>query len=277
MESQGLSVNHSATNWPESGIPLNYTLQKNLIALLEEREIAPRSSTAFSSIKKILCKTDVSPQLIEAAATLSEPNPYHNFTHELAVTDEAISLASLGWHSKTEINAIAIASLFHDALHTWTPLPKDEEMAFSALMNTGLYKEHIGRLWVDVYMLRELILSTKFIDHWKVTNPLQQILQDADLDNISKWVWHMLYASLPLCDEMWWTPWEFKKNQIWFIEYLAKDNPEVFVAQVTKDHRTNPILCIEELQNLDQSVIDEAYTLRFSNLTEEEFLLHIGM
>jgi hypothetical protein len=75
---------------------LNYTLQKNLIALLEEREIAPRSSTAFSSIKKILCKTDVSPQLIEAAATLSEPNPYHNFTHELAVTDEAISLASLG-------------------------------------------------------------------------------------------------------------------------------------------------------------------------------------
>jgi hypothetical protein len=49
------------------------------------------------------------------------------------------------------------------------------------------------------------------------------------------------------------------------------------VAQVTKDHRTNPILCIEELQNLDQSVIDEAYTLRFSNLTEEEFLLHIGM
>jgi hypothetical protein len=78
----------------------------------------------------IVQHSDITPEILSIANQVSNLNPYHNFGHQLGVAETALKLAQFQKFSKSEINVLVLASLFHDAQHDTTLDPNAEEKAY---------------------------------------------------------------------------------------------------------------------------------------------------
>lgn len=103
---------------------------------------------------------------------------YHHYEHALNVMERAQYIWKKEWVSDEEIELLTIAALFHD---TWFVIEYDENEIFGAkiaknYLTTVLYPED------KIKIVEELILVTNPSQTPK--NKLEEILKDADMDNL---------------------------------------------------------------------------------------------
>lgn len=105
---------------------------------------------------------------------------YHHYDHALSVMERSIYLATMEWCSPEDIEMLAIAALFHD---TGFIIQYDNNEAFWAkiaqnYLRTILYPKE------KIKIIEKLILAT--IPSKKPTNLLEEIIKDADMDNLGR-------------------------------------------------------------------------------------------
>ena len=103
---------------------------------------------------------------------------YHHYEHALDVMERAIYLWGKEWANEDEKEMLALAGLFHD---TWFVIQYDKNEYIGSkiarnYLKTILYPEE------RIKKITELILAT--IPSRKPNNLLEQIIKDADLDNL---------------------------------------------------------------------------------------------
>lgn len=103
---------------------------------------------------------------------------YHHYEHALSVMERAIYLGTMEWCSEDEIEMLVIAALFHD---TWFVIQYDENEIFWAkiaqnYLKTILYPED------RIEIIQNIILATN--PNEKPNNLLEEIIKDADMDNL---------------------------------------------------------------------------------------------
>jgi len=103
---------------------------------------------------------------------------YHHYEHSLSVMERAIYLGTMEWCSEEEIEILAIASLFHDTGFViqyenneifWAKIAKN-------YLRTILYPED------KIQVIENIILATT--PNQKPSNLLEEIIKDADMDNL---------------------------------------------------------------------------------------------
>ena len=103
---------------------------------------------------------------------------YHHYEHALSVMDRALYLGKNEWVSEDELEMLAIAGLFHD---TGFVIQYDHNEVIWAkiaqnYLRTILYSEE------KIHIIQEIILATQ--PSAKPENLLQEIIKDADMDNL---------------------------------------------------------------------------------------------
>ncbi len=235
-------------------------------------------------IKFILEHTDISIDIINKAQKSAIPNPYHGFGHALGVTESGILIAEACGCNREEINTIALALLFHDADHRGVHRPNDEERAATRMMS-ALSKEDFKICGVPTRIaqqrIRDLILSTKFSAHGKSSDLWVCIVQDADIASIGKGPEYWLWATMGLVDEFnrerngsLLTPFGFiHSEQLKFLKTLEKASitGEVFLTSGARKIFQDPFESLKTIMSWPERVIDWAYSVRFEDITFEEF------
>ncbi len=103
---------------------------------------------------------------------------YHHYEHALDVMERSVYLAGKEWANEDEKEMLALAGLFHDTGFV-IQYDKNEYIGAKIARNylkTILYPED------KIEKITELILAT--IPSRKPNNLLEQIIKDADLDNL---------------------------------------------------------------------------------------------
>ncbi|QQR76928.1 HD domain-containing protein [Candidatus Nomurabacteria bacterium] len=234
-------------------------------------------------IKFIIEKTDISAEIILKAQKVAVQNPYHGFGHELGVTESGIMIAEACGCNRYDINTIALALLFHDADHRGIHNPEDEERAAIAMMSS-LSKKDLKICGVSPILaqqrIRDFILSTRFSVHGKSGDLGVCIVQDADIASIGRGPEYWLWATMGLVDEFNnqhekpITPFNFiHTEQVKFLEVLESSsiNGEIFLTSGARKIFYDPYESLEIMLSWPEEAIDWAYSVRFEDLTFEEF------
>jgi len=105
---------------------------------------------------------------------------YHHYEHALDVMDRSVYLWGKEWANEEEKEMLALAGLFHD---TWFVIQYDKNEYIGAkiarnYLRTILYPE------VKIEQIEKLILAT--IPNREPKDLLEQIIKDADLDNLGR-------------------------------------------------------------------------------------------
>ena len=103
---------------------------------------------------------------------------YHHYDHALSVMDRAVYLWEKEWVSDRELEILAIAGLFHD---TGFVIQYDDNEVIGAkiaqnYLRTILYPEE------DIKIVQSIIIATE--PDWQPQSLLEQIIKDADMDNL---------------------------------------------------------------------------------------------
>lgn len=104
---------------------------------------------------------------------------YHNYDHALEVMERAIYLAKTEWVDSEDIEILAISALFHD---TWFIVQYDE----NEIIGAKIAQNYLKTIWYDsekIHKIEKLIIATD-PDYKHPENILEQIIKDADLDNL---------------------------------------------------------------------------------------------
>lgn len=109
-----------------------------------------------------------------------EKHYYHHYEHALSVMERAIYLWTMEWCSEDEIEMLVIAALFHD---TGFVIRYDGNEIFWAkiaqnYLRTILYPEE------KIKIIQSIILATD--PNSKPNNLLEEIIKDADMDNLGR-------------------------------------------------------------------------------------------
>jgi len=222
-------------------------------------------------IKFIIQNSGIDLQIVLQANALSNTNDYHNFGHQLGVSEAAIKLWTVQWLSGSEINALWFGWLTHDWWHTGKALI-DDEMKSVELTNRFFSDEIFTKLWFSRITHRDLTLSTAFSQRGKWARELAKILQDADLGNIWQWPYYRLYSSMWLADEFGWDPHKFiSEEQEKFIKYLETIEPSVFLSAWSKKVYVPARESLNTILNWPKEVISYAYNVRHNDISFCEF------
>jgi len=233
------------------------------------REIENKKKLLF-----ILNNTDISESIIIKSQKLSNKNPYHNFWHQLWTTESAIRIAQAQWLSRKDINLLALVWLFHDASHEWITRVNDEEIAHEKMMEL-LSDEEIHQLWCVKEDIKKLILATKFSFRGKFDWILEKIIQDADL----WWIWYgpyyMLYSTMWIIEEEWFSISDYINKEKEFISYLEEIDINIFLSDWARKIFIDPRESLKKISQWPQKVIDYAYNQRYQNISFDEFKKNI--
>jgi hypothetical protein len=162
-----------------------------------------KSGINNEKIDFILQNTDIPLGVILKIMVSYVSNPYHNFGHALGVSETAIIIAQAQNCSRREITIVALVGLTHDSFHQGI-LNLNDELIAAMKTNTKLTDQDIaqcGLTVADRSVIRDLIVSTTFTMHGKITDPLAEIIQDADISYMGKGPYMYLYACMGLVDE----------------------------------------------------------------------------
>ncbi len=240
-------------------------------------------------IQFILENTDITVETFIKAATIAKRNPYHNFGHEIGACEQGIRIAMAENRIREEINIVAIALLFHDASHRGYVQLYDEMravyMAGEILDETDtaiIGPDHSK----NMKSIRELILATIFPgSRGKNLNPIEQIIQDADLAHLGLGWPYWLWASMGLIEEFNrdrntpLSPIDFIKNeQEKFINYLSSlsNNGNIYLSAGAQKIFKNPVEEVRHFATIPTSVIEYAHSVRYEDVTLEEFKVAIN-
>lgn len=209
--------------------------------------------------------------MILQANALSNANDYHNFGHQLGVSERAIKLWIFQWLSLPEINSLWFAWLTHDSWHTGKALI-DDEMKSVELTNRFFADEVFTKLWFSRTTHRDLTLSTAFSQRGMWERELAKILQDADLWNISQWPHYRLYSSMWLSDEFW-NDWQkfINENQEPFIKSLEAIEAGVFLSSSAKKIWIPVRESLHTILSRPKEVITYSYNVRHNDISFYEF------
>lgn len=254
---------------------------------MEYKLITEKLFRVRENIKKlefIIQNSDISFEIIQKAAIVSQRNPYHNFGHELGATEQAIKIAIAENRSEQEINLIALAMLFHDADHRGIVKLYDEmnavDLASRVLTATDTIIAGADHNKV-MQGMRDLILSTIFPGtRGKNNDPIVKIIQDADLAHFGHGTIYWAWASMGLIDEfnlnleVPLTPQVFiRETQEKFINFLAtlSGDGEVYLSSGARKIFRNPLKDVVEFKTWSDQAINYAYMVRREDVTLEEF------
>lgn len=229
-----------------------------------------RIKQCLSNIDFILSSTSLSEWIIHSSNQLSNKNPYHNFWHQVSVAKAAILIWKNEKCTEKELNLLALVWLFHDAWHTGKSLPEDEENAFQLTIK-NISEKQLLSFWVTKEQLQSWIITTTFSKRWKCEWKIEKIIQDADMQSIGFWINYMLYADMQYIDEMLLTAKDFKDCQRKFINELHSINKDIFISDWAKTIYKSPLLEMDKLYNLKDSIIEKAFKLKKEDLTFEKF------
>lgn len=109
-----------------------------------------------------------------------ENHYYHQYEHALDVMERCIYLANREWLSDNDLELLSLASLFHD---TWFIIEYDDNEEIGAkiarnYLKSILYPED------KIKIVMDMIIATKV--NVEPTNILEQIIKDADTDNLGR-------------------------------------------------------------------------------------------
>jgi len=229
-----------------------------------------RIKQCLSNIDFILSNTSLTEWIIDLSNQLSNKNSYHNFWHQVAVAKVGILIWKEENCTMEELNLIALLWLFHDAWHTGKSLPEDEENAFQLTIK-NITQDQLYDLWVTKEKLHSWIIATNFSERWKHKWKIEQIIQDADMQSIGFWINYMLYADTQYIDEIWLWAKEFKECQRKFVNELYNIHKVIFLSDWAKTIYKSPLLEMDKLNNLENSIIEKAFKLKKEDITFEEF------
>lgn len=123
-----------------------------------------------------------------------EDYPYHNPSHTNNVFDRATFLAMNEWVAWEDMEDLQIACLFHD---TWfTEQYEKNEFIWARIARTWLKMHDHDEKRIE--KIEGIIMATVLFSKPKTL--LEEIIQDADLDNI--WTKEEFYYSLDYLDEL---------------------------------------------------------------------------
>ncbi|MFZ2150669.1 MAG: HD domain-containing protein [Candidatus Absconditicoccaceae bacterium] len=222
-------------------------------------------------IKFIIQNSGIDLQIVLQANALSNTNDYHNFGHQLGVSEVAIKLGTVQGLSSSEINALGFGGLTHDGGHTGKALI-DDEMKSVELINRFFPDEAFTKLGFSRITNRDLTLSTAFSQRGKWARELAKILQDADLGNIGQGPYYWLYSSMGLADEFGGDPYKFiSEEQEKFVKYLESIDPNVFLSSSSQKVYIPARKSLTTILNRPKEVIDYAYRVRHNDISFSEF------
>ena len=163
-----------------------------------------RPTETMKKVEFILQNSGVRWETIQKAAVVARKNPFHNFDHEVGVAEASIRLALAEEKSISEINLVALASLFHDAGHKGVAQFGDE-MVSANITDTVLVDFDTQILGITrnvaVSKIRDLILATTMSVRGKSKDSLSCIIQDADLAHLGQGPVYWAWAAMGLLDE----------------------------------------------------------------------------
>ena len=200
-------------------------------------------------------------------------NPYHNFVHALKVARSVLDLSSDDFNL-LEIKSLFYAALFHDAGHTGQAKLLDEynslDIAFEKL--EAIEKKH--NIWLlDYTIVRNAIMWTVFSQRGNRKNRYSIVLWDLDIWVIWEDIYHFLYYSLLLCQEMkvpikkW-----LQESQRDYFKFLMTIDKNVLISEEVRKIYPNSLSVIKRFFELDNKLkIDIYNTLLKDDITLEEF------
>lgn len=237
----------------------------------------------IKKIEFIVENSDITLQFIAKAASISRGNSFHNFGHQIGVAEYAIRIAIAENRNRNEINTVGWSSLVHDAKHNGILDSFDEINALEAAVQF-MDKEDFKIIHEDteksIAILRDLIMSTVFVNRGKFEDGLAKIIQDADLAHLGQGVIYWLWASMGLIEEFskqrkaTLSPIDFIKiEQEKFVEFLSRLTPSgtVYLSRGANKVFRNPLQDVQVIKNLSDEAIMFAYNVRHEDITLEEF------
>ena len=127
--------------------------------------------------KKIL--KDANKYVYELLLPFNKNYYYHSYGHALEVMNRAIYLAKKEWLGKKDTEILSLASLFHD---TGFIVDYDKNEVIWVKLATN-YLKSISYKEKNIKKVEKLILSTDQ-DYKEPKNIMEEIIKDADLDNL---------------------------------------------------------------------------------------------
>ncbi|MCF7834496.1 HD domain-containing protein [Candidatus Gracilibacteria bacterium] len=257
----------------------NLNLNINIIDINEHKIELP-TSKLFREIENkkklsfILQNTDITQSIIIKAQKLSNKNPYHNFGHQLGVTESAILIAKAQGLPKKDINLLSLVGLFHDASHTGICRLNDEEIAYEDMMKL-ISNEEIKQLGCTKNDIKRLILSTKFSSRGQSDGILEKIIQDSDLGSIGYGPYYMLYSTMGIVDEYKFSILDYVNQEKQFISYLENINSKIFLSDGANQVFMDPRESLKQISQWPQEVIDYAYSKKYEDISFADFKKNI--
>lgn len=236
----------------------------------------------------ILETTGIKLGTMRKAAAMSHLNEFHNFGHALGSAATGIRIAIAQGLPQQDVSLIALALLFHDALHGGVVDPNDEIHAFDALKQVVSPAEinslcNLSNSKFLVFMHR-LILATKFSEHGKTNDIHERIMQDADLGHLGYGPVYWLWASMGLIAEFNrqratpLTPFEFIRNvQPAFVKSVVSHGKgNFYLTEGARIILQDPTKHVDTLVGYNDAQIQFAYRVRHDDITLDQFKAKIA-
>ncbi len=236
-----------------------------------------------NKIEFVTRNSSITMPLIVRAATISGPNPFHNFGHQIGVTEYAIRIAIAENRPINEIDSVAVGSTVHDAKHNGVMNPFDEVNSFEAakqFMDPEDFKLIHENFERSIAILRDLIMATVFSNRGKINDDLAKIIQDADVAHVGQGIVYWLWASMGLIEEfnrqrkVPVSPFVFiRVEQEQFINHLANCSPSgtVYLSKGANRIFRNPLQDVQIIKNLPEAAIMFAYNNRHKDINLRDF------